>query len=203
MATFEPYIEKFNELQPEFVKNVQKNHVIVDILKTSAEKGLINFLKLLVKDIDNKNPSDDAGYTPFYLAAGDGHLNIVSFYTEILDNPNPKSFYPENEKQFNGRTPLHYAAQFGHLDIVKHICNLLQDKNPSDDNGETPLHLAASNGHLQIVQYLVKFLDNPHPRSGNYWGNKTPLDWAKQKGNTHVVNFLKISSSIIFIYILD
>ena len=37
MAQFEPYLEKFNELQPDFVKKVQENHVIFDLLKTSAE----------------------------------------------------------------------------------------------------------------------------------------------------------------------
>ena len=141
--------------------------------------------------LQDKNPCDDNGVTPFYLAAEYGQLNIVSFYTEILDNPNPKRPFPENEKQFNGRTPLDMAAQKGHLGIVEHICNLLQDKNPSDDNGHTPLHSAAVGGHLPIVQYLVQFLDNPHPGNGNYWGNKTPLEYARQKGHTHVMNFLK------------
>ena len=53
MAAFEPYLEKFNELQPDFVKKVQENHVIVDVLKTAAEKGAMNFIKILVKDLDD------------------------------------------------------------------------------------------------------------------------------------------------------
>ena len=102
MAAFEPYLEKFNELQPYFVKKVKENHEIADVLKNAAEKGLINLFTLLVKDLDNKNPSDDYGNTPFYLAAGYGHLNIVSFCTRILANPNPKITCPKNLKSFNG-----------------------------------------------------------------------------------------------------
>ena len=63
MAQFEPYLEKFNELQPDFVKNVQENHGIVDVLKTAAEKGLINFIKILVEDLDDKNPADKNRFT--------------------------------------------------------------------------------------------------------------------------------------------
>merc|ERR1712062_138611 len=33
MAAFEPYLEKFNELQPYFVKKVKENHEIADVLK--------------------------------------------------------------------------------------------------------------------------------------------------------------------------
>merc|ERR1711884_1007199 len=106
----------------------------------------------------------------------------------MLTNPNPGQL---TNDQYKGRTPLHYAAEFGHLPVVQHICNLLKDKNPKDANDHTPLHLAASNGHLDVVKFLVQHVKDKHPKDGVYWGQKTPLDWAKQKGFSEVVNFLK------------
>ena len=83
------------------------------------------------------------------------------------------------------------AAEFGHLLVVQHICSLLEDKNPKDANDFTPRHLGAHFGHLEIVKYLVQHVKDKHPKDGVYWGQKTPLDWAKQKGHSEVVNFLK------------
>ena len=158
-------------------------------LHEAAVNGHLKVIEYLLTFVDDDiNPPQGIGFTVMSIAAYFGHLDVVSYYTEKLENVNPKQ---KSGDEFNGRTPLHYAAEKGHLSVVEHICNLLQDKNPSDDNGYTPLHNAAFNGHLQIVQYLVQFLDNPHPRNGNYWGNKTPLDLAKQKGRTQVVKFLK------------
>ena len=85
---------------------------------------------------------------------------------------------------------LHDAAQYGHLPVVQHICSLLEDKNPKDANDFTPLHLGAHFGHLEIVKYLVQHVKDKHPKSGVYWGQKTPLDWAKENGHSKIVKFL-------------
>ena len=45
--------------------------------------------------------------------------------------------------------------------------------------------------HLDIVKFLVQHVKDKHPKTGVYWGQKTPLDWAKEKGHSEVVNFLK------------
>ena len=133
------------------------------------------------------NPARTNGWTVLHDAAYFGHLNVVAYYTGILDNPNPGVSNDDNR----GWTPLHHAAQRGHLEVVKHFCNLLEDKNPSDDNGFTPLHSAARNGHIDIVKYLVQFLDNKHPRTGSYWDFESPLFMAMKLGKTEVVNFLE------------
>ena len=79
------------------------------------------------------------GQTVLHCAAQNGHLNVVSFYTDRIPDPNPGRL---SNDQFRGRTPLHYAAQKGHLAVVQHICSRIEDKNPKDSSGNTPLHSA-------------------------------------------------------------
>ena len=114
--------------------------------------GIKQYIDILGKE--NINPSLSDGKTVLHVAAENGHLNVVSFYTNQLPNPNPGLL---TNDQFRGRTPLHYAAQLGHLPVVQHICELLEDKNPKDSNDVTPLHAAAGNGNLKVVKYLVNY----------------------------------------------
>jgi len=158
-------------------------------LHLAACAGNLPVIEFLVPHLNGDiNPATSDGFTVLHYAAFFGHLNVVAYYTGILDNPNPGLI---SNNASRGMTPLHYAALEGHLEVVKHFCNLLEDKNPSDDNGDTPLHIAASAGHIEIVKYLVQYLDNKHPKAGSYWNYETPLDLAKKKGHTEVVNFLE------------
>ena len=158
-------------------------------LHQAATFGKLHIIEYLCQQIEGDiNPSNSHGGTVLHWAAQYGHLDVVCFYTNTLTNPNPESL---TNNQFRGRTPLHCAALKGHLPVVKHICRLLQDKNPKDSNGQTPLHLAAYWGHLEVVKYLVRHVEDIHPKDGLYYGQKTPLDYAKQKNRAEVVNFFE------------
>ena len=111
----------------------------------------------------------------------------MSIYTTKLPNPNPGKL---TNDQFRVRTPLHEASQRGHLPVVQHICSLIEDKNPKDSNDHTPLHLAALCGHLDTVKFLVKHVEDKHPKNGACWGQRTPLDYAKEEGHSEIVKFL-------------
>ena len=151
----------------------------------------MHIIEYLIEQIGGDiNPSQSNGKTALHLAAEGGHLNVVSFYTNRLPNPNPG--YLTND-QFRGRTPLHSAAQGGHLPVVQHICNLLRVKNPKDSNDYTPLHAAATFGHLDVVKFLFRHAKEKHPKNGVHWGQNTPLDLAKKGGHSDVVNFLSHS----------
>ena len=155
----------------------------------AAINGHLHIIEYLIEQIEGDiNPSLSDGDTALHLAAGGGHLNVVSFYTNRLPNPNPGTL--TNDK-FRGTTPLHLAAQFGHLQVVQHICSLLEDKNPKNANDHTPLHVSASNGHLEVVKFLVNHVEDKHPINGVLYGRTTPLDYAKERGHIEVVNFLE------------
>ena len=157
-------------------------------LHEAAINGHLSVVEYLCSVIDdgNINPQRD-GENIATLAAYSGHLDIVCFYTEKLEDKNPRVI---TDTKFNGRTPLHDASQKGHLRIVQHLTNLLEDKNPGDAYGHTPLHLAASSGHLAVVKHLVQFIDDPHPKNGDYWGKKTPIQRAEENGHDDIVEFL-------------
>ena len=53
------------------------------------------------------------GSTPLYLAACNGHIEIVKFLVPLTDNPNTKDVY--------GRTPMCLVAEEGHTEIVKYL----------------------------------------------------------------------------------
>ena len=155
-------------------------------LWNAAINGHLHIIKLLEEHVkgDDINPKLGDGDNALNSAAMKGHLDIVSYYTKKLSNPNPE----QPSHCGSAATPLHSAAQFGQLKVVKHICNLLVDKNPKDKVGTTPLHLAALHGHLDIVKYLVQFVKDKHPKS---FGQKTPMDLARAKGHSEIVAFFQ------------
>ena len=100
----------------------------------------------------------DTGKSPLFLAAQEGHLEIVRFLLEIGAN--------KDQAEKDGTTPLHVAAGGGHLDIVRFLVEaganndlltrICQQRRISEDDGSTPLHWAAMFGHVDIVRYLVE-----------------------------------------------
>ena len=61
--------------------------------------------------IDNKNPADNEGFTPLYVAAQNGHYEVCQIILENVINKNPACH--------NGTTPFYMAAQNGHVDLCK------------------------------------------------------------------------------------
>ena len=91
-------------------------------LHAAALDGHLDVIQYLLENIEGDiNPSQSNGFTVLHYAAANGLLNVVSFYTNKLLDPNPVQL---SNDQFRGRTPLHIAAQNGHLPVVQHICEL-------------------------------------------------------------------------------
>ena len=61
---------------------------------------------------------DDMGITPIYIAAYNGHTEIVKILATLTDNPNAPDEY--------GFTPIHCAARNGCTEIVKILALTLQ-----------------------------------------------------------------------------
>jgi ankyrin repeat protein len=96
----------------------------------AARKGHLDICKLITKNVQDKNPGNNDGRTPFHDAAKEGHLDICKLIIENIKDKNPEGV--------NGDSPLHLAAEggcWGHLNICKLIIANVQDKNPrSNDN---------------------------------------------------------------------
>ena len=148
--------------------------------------------KLIIANIQDKNPASNDGTTPLHLAAGMCHEDICKLIIANVPNKNPSGR--------NGETPLHLAAHQGLFDLFKFIFELVPDKNPVDFDGNTPLHRAAR-GHWDIYQLVIEGMLNDnlgsiqghqqiHPVTGQIYEliienpknneGKTPLDLTTQ-----------------------
>ncbi len=106
-------------------------------ISTAAHDGdLASVQALLEVSPDLVFSKDIAGWTPLYLAAANGHKDVVEL---LLAN-----HAEVNAKDRDGRTPLHAAATFGHKDVVELLLANHADINARDKNGNTALDVAGA-----------------------------------------------------------
>ena len=90
----------------------------------------------------------DNGVTALFIAAGEGHLEVVRF----LVSPVPTK--TKARLTDNGATPLFIAAELGHLEVVRFLVESGANKDQGrTDNGATPLFIAAQKGTLKLSDF--------------------------------------------------
>ena len=71
-------------------------------------KGHLEICKLIIENVEDKNPGDKLGWTPLHLAAKNGHLEICKLIIANVDDKKPLTR--------QGKTPRNVA----HRD-VRHL----------------------------------------------------------------------------------
>ena len=79
----------------------QKDWLGMTPLHKAAMEGNHKECKLIMDNVEDKNPKDDFGWTPLHLAAGMGHLSVCKLIVNNIEDKNPKHYY--------GQTPLKMA----------------------------------------------------------------------------------------------
>ena len=69
----------------------------------------------------DKDQANNQGATPLYIAAENGHLDVVRHLVEVGADKDQAS----NQRA----TPLFIAALNGHLDVVRHLVEVGADKD--------------------------------------------------------------------------
>ena len=149
-------------------------------LHLAAKNGNFFICKLIIENVQGKNPPNNRMYTPLHCAAANGHYSIFKLIIEnITGNKNPIDA--------NGYTPLHIAAAHGYFDLC---CLILSYPESMEclikDSGQTPYHLAAANGHVEIYRLMM---DRNKTQNGNFLKNRwrhTPLHIAATYGHLNI-----------------
>ena len=108
----------------------------------AAQRGQMDMFQIILDEAENKNPKNNVGETPFFVACCNGHLNIASMLLKKSDELQ----IDLNSKSSWRKTAFHLACRNGHSDIVEMIMmNSLElkiDLNRKDDSGRTIFHIA-------------------------------------------------------------
>ena len=99
-------------------------------MREACGKGDTEEVERLIRaGVDVNKVDSDYGYTPLYLAAERGHIDIVKL---LINNGANIS-----EKSSDGETPLYWVAREGYVDIVKLLLSAGADPYIADNEGET------------------------------------------------------------------
>merc|ERR1712029_1128122 len=105
----------------------------------AVRNGDLEMCRLIVDNLQDKNPVDTMGWTALHRAVQNGHFEICRLIIENVKDKNPRG-------PLQGDTPMHWAVKLGRYDIFRLLFDNAQDKNPSNMHGITPMHWAAMNG---------------------------------------------------------
>ncbi|MAJ44336.1 MAG: hypothetical protein CMF96_06280 [Candidatus Marinimicrobia bacterium] len=164
------------------------NISIINICK----KGKIGFLNKYINyfvDFNKKRPYTEYTqmqgivYSPIYIAAENGNLNIIKRIYENNKNINLNIKGPFNT------TPLIIATKKGYIEMVKYLINNLDHDQiiSRDRNNRIALHWACIIGYTEIVKILLKFSNHNHEQD---LYNKTPKMYAEEYGYYDIYQLL-------------
>lgn len=125
------------------------------------------------------NRQSPSGATPLFLAAQDGHDEIVALLLQNgADLERPAG---------GGWRPLHVAAKGGYRRTAELLLSKGANPNATSDEGGTPLHSAAQGGSTEMVKLLV---DQGASVDAQFRDYVTPLHVAIERRNFAAADIL-------------
>ena len=118
------------------------------------------------------------GHTALYLAAANGHLDVVQLLLEASAD--------KDKATDLGEKALHVAVANSQLAVVQLLLQY-SDKDKVAEDCATALPVASQNGHIDITRLLLKMGVDPNKVTT---GNKSALHSAAQKGQLRLVQLL-------------
>jgi len=160
-------------------------------LYIASHNGDTEIVKLLLAAEGIKvNKADNNGVTPLFIASEKCYTEIVKLLLKI-------NGIEVNQAANNGVTPLYIASQNGHTEIVELLLAAGANVNKANNvNGVTPLCIASYFGRIEVIQLLLNKGANIHAALPvdveDLKKGDTPLDIARKKGHTKIVELLKL-----------
>ena len=154
-------------------------------LHIAAKSGNVEMIRFLHSKGANINAVNNIGLFPIHSTAWFGHIEAFKVLNEL------GAGIHERAKR-NGESILHRVARGNHPQFIEVL--VLQFRLAVDVRshlgGYTPLHEAVRTWSFESVKKLVELGADIYAHSGrvNRW--VTPLDLARQSGNTDIKEFL-------------
>ncbi|MDO8953497.1 MAG: ankyrin repeat domain-containing protein [Gammaproteobacteria bacterium] len=152
---------------------------IIRFLITAIREGNTERAIRLVQSGVNINRASVDGETPLFLAALNGHIDIVKALLAAgadIEAMNIKGF-----------TPLIAASSKGHTVIVETLLTAGADKNAMNKKGWIAIHCAAYGGYKKTVEALLASGTNIEAKTNDEW---TAIHFAAYKGHKETVEAL-------------
>ena len=188
-----------------------------DLLRYSFRGDIVKVGTILNSGLD-PNIWNKAGQTPLQLAAGEGHLDMV---TLLLDHnasltlssdggytPLLIAAYNQHtdvvaeliregadvgDRRGDGESALMFAARAGNLNLVDLLARAGANLNASDTSGETPLMAAAENGYMPVIDSLLNAGVDVNVRSS---GGITAACFAERNGFAEIAEILHSEAGV-------
>ena len=184
-ASFDGYLNIVSFLLDAKANIDQADYDGVTPLYVASQENKLEVVKELLQRGADVNKADNGGSTPAYIATQLCNKDVLKF---LLSNG-----VKVDQKCFSNETILHKAAECNYHSIVEMLIKEFDIKNiindSSNDYNQTPLTSAIRiDGDLQMVKLLVE-AGADKKKVGHK--NKTPLQWAEEKGKNDIVKYLR------------
>ena len=162
-------------------------------LSLAAQTGNATLMELLLSDSrisQQADKADEAGQTPFFWAASEGHEAIVGLMISRASATGQgcKNLINIDSPLYDEQTPLSIAAENGHLGVVRQLLQAGASPSSRDIENKTPLWWAASRNRADVVRFLLN--QGVDPNVADKHGGRTPLLVAVEEAFPAVVQEL-------------
>ncbi len=146
-STIQRYLDERNS------GNKKARKSLLTLLHIAAGMGHTEIVQRLIAGGIKINETNKIGETPLYLAAHNGHANVVKLLCSYRDVKGANTDL--NKSLNNGTTPLHIAIQNKHFDVVNILIEYDVLINMKTSDGKTPLDFAYQADDLRIIELLL------------------------------------------------
>lgn len=156
---------------------------ILDLIVRGDTIKLHYVLELVGSDLDVTKISTECGLFGLYIAASQGHNQIMQLLLDYGADV--------NQRTIDGYTALHATSQRDHYKSLRVLLDSHANVNAAGPNNAHAIHFATQNGNHELVELLIQYGADLNVKIEDT--GLTPLMIASQLGLVKIVTILVLS----------